>query len=588
MMNAGNQEWDAPSPMNETPPRNLPGELFHTADQIAYADFVMNGRRQCWPVQSDAFRRLLRLKVYEDLGKAPSAAELTRWVGLLEAKALHDSPEHEVFIRVACIAGRIYIDLADRVGGVVEIGADGWRVVHDAPVHFVRVPGMLPLPAPENGGSIQQLRSLINVATEDDFILIVAWLLAALRNEGPHPLLVLSGGEGTAKTFLVAILAPLIDPSSTPLQGLPRTERQLVAHYLLSFDNVSAISVLISDALCRISSAGGHPIIINGIDSVVTRPDLADRSLFVSCDFIPENQRRSEQQLWAAFENARPRILGALFDALSVGLRRLPDIHPDRLPRMADFALLATACESALWPSGTFFETYSRNRAAAAEMVIDADIVASAVRKLMEDWSPWKGTATELLVAMQRTFEAGRKSNAPQSARALAGRLRSATPSLSKVGITVRFDVIGHKRDRIIRITRDADVAGGGAPSAPSASAPSADEQFVSSADGNLGAVADDAAPDLEHDAAAEPSDRNNKVELEDVGVVRSADDADVKKRGRDDGKTFFPGSPVRIADLMIRRPIRFRPPFRPEKPWKGTPVTKPLIRRTFKRTKPA
>jgi hypothetical protein len=167
--------------------------------------------------------------------------------------------------------------------------------------------------------------------------------------------------------------------------------------------------------------------------------------------------------------------------------------------------------------------------------------------------------------------------------------LHRVTPSLSKVGINIQFDRIGHNRDRTITITRDADLAGGGA-KPPSASAPSADEQFVSSADGNLGSVADDAAPDSERDAAAEPSDRNNKVELETVGVVRSADDADGKERERATDQSFAHATPLRNdnREMPVIRPIRFRSPFQPEKPWKRTLITKPLIRRTFKRTKPA
>jgi hypothetical protein len=54
------------------------------------------------------------------------------------------------------------------------------------------------------------------------------------------------------------------------------------------------------------------------------------------------------------FEPARPRILGALLDALAEGLRELPRVRLVRLPRMADFALWATACETALWPAGSF------------------------------------------------------------------------------------------------------------------------------------------------------------------------------------------------------------------------------------------
>src|SRR5579872_5026268 len=92
-----------------------------------------------------------------------------------------------------------------------------------------------------------------------------------------------------------------------------------------------------------------RPVILNGIEDIVTRPDLADRGVFLTLEPIPEERRRPEAELWAAFEAERPRILGVLLDAVVEGLKRLPETHLPRLPRMADFALWATACETALW-----------------------------------------------------------------------------------------------------------------------------------------------------------------------------------------------------------------------------------------------
>jgi hypothetical protein len=52
-------------------------------------------------------------------------------------------------------------------------------------------------------------------------------------------------------------------------------------------------------------------------------PGLADRVLFLTLDLILETQRRSDNELWAGFEAARPHILGTLLDAIAIGLRRL-------------------------------------------------------------------------------------------------------------------------------------------------------------------------------------------------------------------------------------------------------------------------
>jgi hypothetical protein len=101
---------------------------------------------------------------------------------LLEAQALFDSPERTVHIRTAEQHGHIYLDLADEQWRVVDIGADGWRVIGSPPVHFRRPAGMLPLPIPERGGSIETLRSFLNLPSQNDFVLIVASLLGGIAS----------------------------------------------------------------------------------------------------------------------------------------------------------------------------------------------------------------------------------------------------------------------------------------------------------------------------------------------------------------------------------------------------------------------
>ena len=146
--------------------------------------------------------------------------------------------------------------------------------------------------------------------------------------------------------------------------------------------------------------------------------------------------------MWAAFEAERPRILGALLDAAAKGLAMLPQTRLDKLPRMADFALWATACETALWPSGTFWSAYCGNRDEAVEGVIEADPIAAAVRALMATRTEWTGTASELLGALaEMAGERVAKSKAwPDSPRALAGRLRRAATFLRKIGIEIGFE----------------------------------------------------------------------------------------------------------------------------------------------------
>jgi hypothetical protein len=98
----------------------------------------------------------------------------------------------------------------------------------------------------------------------------------------------------------------------------------------------------------------------------------------------------------------------------------LPHVRLKRLPRMADFALWATACESAFRPAGTLEPAYSNNRRAAIENIVNADPVAALVREIMADKAQWRGSASDLLQI------GANRSGWPKSPRALAGRLRRA------------------------------------------------------------------------------------------------------------------------------------------------------------------
>ena len=416
-------------------------ELFHTADGTAFADLDINGHRETWPVRTKGFKRWLARQFYETTDGAPSSEALQSALNVVEAKAHFDAPQRPVYIRIGGIDGSLYLDLGDEAWRAIEITTTGWRVVENPPVRFRRAAGMQPLPVPVQGGSVEVLRSFLNVQSDTDFVLVVAWALAVLRNRGPYPVIVLSGEQGSAKSTFSAILRSLLDPNTAPLRALPRENRDLFIAasngHVLAFDNVSGLPSWISDTLCRLATGGGfavrqlytdqdevlfdaaRPVILNGIEDTVTRPDLADRAVFLTLEAIPEEQRRSEAELWAAFDAERPRILGALLDAAVQGLKMLPDTTLERLPRMADFALWATACETALWPAGTFWSAYCGNRDEAVENVIEADPVAAAVRAVMEERT--SGRARQRIFWAPLPNQPGSASPSPRPGRPALG-----------------------------------------------------------------------------------------------------------------------------------------------------------------------
>ena len=178
-------------------------ELFHAPDGTGFVDLDVNGHRETWPIRSKGFRRWLARRFFEVTDGAPSSEALQSALNVIEAKAHFDALERTVHVRVTGFDGKLYLDLGNETWQAVEIDISGWRVIDNPPVRFRRASGMRPLPIPVPGGSVELLRPFLNIRSDGDFVLVVAWALSCLRDRGPYPVLVLSGEQGSAKsTFL--------------------------------------------------------------------------------------------------------------------------------------------------------------------------------------------------------------------------------------------------------------------------------------------------------------------------------------------------------------------------------------------------
>lgn len=346
--------------------RNL--TLFHTSDGQAYATGVMEGRRDTWPIFGKPFRLSLIRQYVQEQKKSPAQA-LQEVLQVLEAQAFAAS-ERSVFYRVASSGAEIYLDLADEARRVAVITSDNWRLVQDLSVSFVRSGKGIALPPPVIGGTLVPLRRVLNLRTEEDWQLLVGWLLGACCPSGPYPILILQGEQGTAKSTVAKILKYLIDPSSALIRTIPRNEQDLMIaaryEHVLAFDNLSGMQPWFSDALCRLATGGAfatrelysnadeiilqaqRPVILNGIDDLATRHDLIDRAIVLTLSPSPESARRQEQEIWKEVTAIRPSILGALLSAMQSAMAHRGRVVLPALPRMADFAAWVTAAEPGL------------------------------------------------------------------------------------------------------------------------------------------------------------------------------------------------------------------------------------------------
>jgi hypothetical protein len=190
-------------------------------------------------------------------------------------------------------------------------------------------------------------------------------------------------------------------------------------------------------------------IILTGIDPGAMRGDLADRLLAIDLIQIPEEHRRDDTEVEAAFLAAHPAILGAILDLTSAVLRALPSIRLARRPRMADFGRILAAVDAVLGTNG--LDRYLTQRGELQREAAEGDRIGSAVIAWMATRADWTGTAAELLEAI--TPER-RPKDWPMTPRGMSSALRRVAQPLEAAGITVIFTQAGHERRRIIRLER--------------------------------------------------------------------------------------------------------------------------------------
>lgn len=470
---AGGEEHAAPrkAPRRRSTAADTIGEIAEGAEfwrapsGDGHATIDVNGHRENWPLESRGFERWLASRIFDVTGVAPTSNALKDIARLCDVLAQR-GPTHQTYRRVARVGDRVFIDLCDDAWRAVEVTAQEWRVIDSCPAKFLRSSGMLPLPEPEASDSgLSDLRGLVNADGEDNFTLVVSWLVGALSGEGPFPIAVLSGEAGTGKSRLAVRMRSLVDPFVAAMRSPPKDLRDLFAgaanEFVVVLDNISSMQADLSDELCRIASGsasaaralhtnteqvfltGARPIILNGIGGHFgAQADLMSRALAIRLAPIPETARRTDREMDAEFAAAQPRIIAALLDAVSAALRNAPTTTLAKLPRMADFALWMIAAEPGLgWEPGTFVQALESGREETMEAAYDADIVAKAIVAWIADEHPtsgWEGTPSQLHeILTRRTPEEVRRSRSwPATAMGLGTRVDRVADLLRWKGLT--------------------------------------------------------------------------------------------------------------------------------------------------------
>lgn len=397
-----------------------------------------------------SLRSELAAAYFTATGKAAPQQALTDALLVLEGNAqqLDPLPLH---LRVAEHDARLLLDLGDVTGRAVELRPGGWQVLDESPVLFRRTALTGVLPAPERGGDLDELWSVLNVAGRDR-PLVLAWLVSTLLPKMPHPILVLRGEQGTGKSTASRMLTGLLDPSPVQVRKPPREQDAWVTaaagSWVVGVDNVSTVAEWWSDALCRAVTGDGdvrrrlysdgdlavfafrRVVLLNGIDLGAVRDDLGERLLTVELTRIDDRARRLDADLVDLWAVAHPRLLGALLDIACRVLAELPRVVLGGLPRMADFARVLAAVDTALGTRS--LDTYLGQAADLAADSVSADPVLATITATIRD--VWEGPASLLLDHITAELEHKPGREWPKDARALTAILRRRAPALRRLG----------------------------------------------------------------------------------------------------------------------------------------------------------
>lgn len=387
-------------------------KLFHDDTKEGYA-YVNNVAIK---IRGSMFKQKLARELWELENKSPNSDALNQALNVIEAMAVYDGECIKLSNRVAEHDGCFYYDLAD--GRVVRITKYSWDVIDNFPILFKRYSHQQRQVEPKRGGDIERLFRFINVSEELHRLLSLVSAISCIVPNIPHPIIHPYGDQGAGKTTFFTFFKLLIDPSKMSVIITPRNMEETIQvlehHYLCMFDNLSTFPDWLSDLLSQACTGGGFSkrklytddesviyqiqrcIGLNGINLLISRADLMDRTILLHLERIEPSKRKEWRVLMQEFEEERPYILGCFFDVLSKAMGIYPSIKLDNLPRMADFMRWGVAIAQAMgYKANDFVQAYQGNIESQNAEIINSNTLAQAVLTFMADKNEWSGTVKQ-------------------------------------------------------------------------------------------------------------------------------------------------------------------------------------------------
>jgi hypothetical protein len=429
-------------------------ELF--TDQVGAPHVLLDG--EAIPLNTRSYNWFRGL-MWEAEEVSTGGEALKTAAGMLAAFAAKSGKVRELHTRSAWHEGKVYYQLGP--GRVVRVDRGGWEIEDNPPVVFRSVPNLKRLPDPERGGTLDALEDLVNLKSERDMRMCKVYATTLPLAHIPRPILQTTGVMGSGKTTAGRVIKRLLDPTAPETVRVdPRDFLQKASHsYIVMLDNVNSVPEWAIDVLCRLVTGEAdskrslytddedfiyemkRAVLLNGINAPTDRGDAQDRTLPVELERIPDDKRRSEEELWQAFEREHGRLLGAIFDTLAKTLRARETLQLHRRPRLADWGEYAAAAYNVLgWGVDEFLGDWGEVVKVQNQGTLDGSPVAQAILSFMESRDEWTGLASDLhakleVEAEEMNIDVKREKTWPKSPSWLWRRVREVLPLLRAMGV---------------------------------------------------------------------------------------------------------------------------------------------------------
>lgn len=397
-------------------------ELFHDQDGNLHAIVKDGDKNSIVDIPGNGLERWIRRLFLRGRKTTLASSEIEKIVAYIEALSEDSTiPQRNYFTRVGQQKKILFYDLGTDSRQIIKVTKKSVEIVDNSELQILFRPS-LPQILPElNANSdilLKQLKPYFRVSSEPDFLLLCVYICSCFIYQINHPILVVYGTQGSAKSTTIELVGKIIDPRRTHRATLSTDRKSMVStigsRYFLAYDNLRVLKQWQSDLLCCASTGGSEPmrilyttsdvketnlkscIALNGISVIATEPDLLDRTILIELTRIPDDEYEPEESLYRRFHNTLPEILGAIFNTLSKALNLYDSTDSFPHTRMQDFAKYGYCIAEALGGYGDqFIQAYQENKKR-SKQESRLPLVVECILSFMLYQSDWSGSMTLL------------------------------------------------------------------------------------------------------------------------------------------------------------------------------------------------